>query len=1304
MSSTSLLASVEKLQGRENFSSWQFSMKIFLEHEGLLKCIDGSETDEKKNTRAKTSIILSIDKINYVHIQSAETAKDVWDTLHKTFDDSGLSRKVGLLRVLITTRLENCGSMEKYVNDIVMNAHKLNGVGLEVSEEWIGAFLLAGLPEEYRPMIMAIENSGMKISGDSIKTKLLQEVKFSSEESSSSSALFNKFSNGKYKNKFSKTNYRCYKCHEKGHKAAECTRNLSSSSSRNHHYNGGSSRIEPQSFKSSSAFSAIFLSGKFNENEWFIDSGASSHMCMHKSWFNELRESTIKEISTANNSKMRVCGIGEIELSLKHNEKVRKVQVKNVLYIPEITANLLSVSSIMKNQNRIEFVDNECRIYDCEGMIITSARLINNLYTLSDTHSCVSMIASAKPDCDQYTWHRRFGHVNNAALIKMRDGAVNGVVFKGDKSDNCDSCAKGKQSRNSFNKEGSRANELLEIVHSDLCGPMENPSIGGARFALIFVDDYSRMTHTYFLKSKIEVFDTFEKYKQLVENQLNRRIKVFRSDNGTEFVNTRMNSLFTKCGIVHQKSTPYTPQQNGLAERTIRTITEKARCLLYDADLAKCYWAEAMNAATYLKNRTISNVLNDKSPIEIWCGKKPSVGHLRVFGCECMVHVPDEKRLKWDAKSRKLRFIGYCDHTKGYRLIDPMTMKVYTSRDVIFYENQKEVKSDGENITFDIGTGSSDSMNSVNQFKDSNDADSDADSDSSDNETFVDVDNSTLDPSYRPSVNVESIVNSPIRRSERIRKAVSNSVSLVAEEELNSDPISVREALDSVNSKEWKEAMHKEYQSLLKNETWTLVSLPNNRKTLNNKWVFKTKSDLNNKVFRFKARLVAKGCSQVYGLDYDETFAPVVRYTSIRVLFALAARGQFEIDQMDATTAFLQGDIEEKIYMKQPEMFDDGSGRVCLLRKSIYGLKQASRQWNKKLNQVLLSGGYVRSTLDPCVYMCRNGSSVVYAAIYVDDILIFSNNTQMKDSLKRRLSTSFEMKDLGEASSCVGIQVTRDRSVGKILLNQSKYIDSILTKYRINDCNPVKSPTDVNQRLTKEMAFDSSGNAYDMANIPYQEAIGSLLYLVQCTRPDIAHAVGVVSRFNQQHGPAHWAAVKRIFKYLKGTKDYKLVYSPDGKDEIVGYTDADWASDSDDRKSFTGYVFTLNGGAISWASKKQQTVALSSTEAEYMAMAMGCQEATWLRQFYSEITFQQLSIPTTIFCDNRSALNLAKSDAYSVRTKHIDVRHHFVRDKINEGQIVIEPISTTCMIADSLTKNMSTEKQLYCSLGMGLIK
>lgn len=389
--------------------------------------------------------------------------------------------------------------------------------------------------------------------------------------------------------------------------------------------------------------------------------------------------------------------------------------------------------------------------------------------------------------------------------------------------------------------------------------------------------------------------------------------------------------------------------------------------------------------------------------------------------------------------------------------------------------------------------------------------------------------------------------------------------------------------------------------------------------------------------------------------------------------------------------------------MKQPEGFNDGSGRYCLLKRALYGLKQASRQWNIKLNRVLIESGHTRSTLDPCVYVRRSGASVVYVAVYVDDLLIFSNNATMKNELKRSLSSSFDMKDLGEASSCIGMQITRDRSSGKIYLNQTKYIESILIKYRMSDCNPMKSPTDANQRLTKSMALDSSGIAYDMTNIPYQEAVGSLLYLAQCTRPDIAHAVGAVSRFNQLHGPAHWVAIKRIFKYLSGTKHLKLAFCANSTDGIVGFSDADWASDADDRKSYTGYVFIMQGAAISWASRKQQTVALSSTEAEYMAVSLASQEESWLRQFCDEIFGSKLSKPTNIYCDNRSALNLANSDAYHVRTKHIDVRHHYVRNKIVNGDILIKPISTNEMVADCLTKNMTVEKQSFCTTRMGLI-
>lgn len=1326
MASHNLLTAIEKLKGRENYNTWKFAMEIYLEHEGLSECIDGTETDAKKLSKAKTSLILSIDKINYVHVQDATSAKDIWEKLKATFDDSGLGRRVCLLRTLIQTNIQNCASMEEYVSQIVTTAHKLNSIGLKVTDEWVGTFLLAGLNDEYRPMIMAIENSGVGITGDSIKTRLLQEVKGGDGES----AFFNQ--NRSFKKKSGKKSkaIHCYECKEPGHKSNVCPKKGEAGGDKNKKRNENTT----EKTKVTPAFSAVFLCGKYNVNDWYIDSGASCHMSLREDWFDELTASSISEITAANSSRMKVAGVGDIELVVQQNGGVRAIKTRNVLCVPDLMANLLSVSKIVESGNTIKFVPTGCQIFDCNSKMIATATLVNNLYRL-DAVSGTCMIAAPR-SVEIDVWHRRMGHVNYGDLIKMKNGAVDGVDFVNGSSDQdaCVACLKGKQARKPFPPSDSRAANVLDLVHGDLCGPMSTTSIGGALYVLVLVDDFSRMVFTYFLKTKFEVFDAFVKFRNQVENQTERRIKIFRSDNGTEFCNKRMQSEFDRCGIVHQTSNTYTPQQNGLAERTIRTITEKARCMLYDADFDKTYWSEAMNTATYIKNRSVSRVLSGKSPVEMWTGLKPNVSHFRIFGAKAMVHTPKEKRLKLDPKSKAYRLVGYCENTKGYRLIDPTTNTVIKSRDVVFFENssmKSESKESGRlndcvvldfdavvnpEVNDEHGDPNDNEDDEFDDAIDDNERDNDEQDDhngsqtgnSSDDSSEEPVaDNLRNDPNYVPPGGANALnldPNAVIRRTSRrpIRRQFPDFVTYMTGDDDSVDPVSVKQAMISNNREDWKVAMCDEYDSLIENQTWSLVDLPNGRKPINNKWVFKTKTDSDGKIMRFKARLVAKGCSQREGIDYDETFSPVVRYASIRFLVSLAAKLNLDVEQMDAVTAFLQGDIEEEIYMKQPECFDDQSGRVCLLKKAVYGLKQASRQWNIKLNEVLLRSGYTRSAMDPCIYSRTENQSLVYVAVYVDDLLIFSNNNDWKETLKDDLKRNFKMKDLGQANSCVGIRITRNRNEGKIFLDQKKYIEEILAKFRMQDCNPVKTPSDPNQKLTKTMSPQSDEEANEMSNVPYQEAVGSILYLAQCTRPDISFAIANVSKFNQNPGRAHWNAVKRIFRYLKGTMDYKLEYSAGANSNIIGYSDADWAADTDDRKSCTGYVFKLQGGAISWASKKQHTVALSSTEAEYMALAAACQEAAWLRQLKKTLEASTKDEPTTIYCDNRSALNLANMDAYRVRTKHIDIRHHFVRNKVIEGEVRVEPIDTKQMVADSLTKAVLGDKQKYCAVGMGL--
>lgn len=366
------------------------------------------------------------------------------------------------------------------------------------------------------------------------------------------------------------------------------------------------------------------------------------------------------------------------------------------------------------------------------------------------------------------------------------------------------------------------------------------------------------------------------------------------------------------------------------------------------------------------------------------------------------------------------------------------------------------------------------------------------------------------------------------------------------------DPESLAEALSRLDGYKWKIAMNEEFQALQQNKTWTLSDLPPGRKAIKSKWVFKTKKDVAGAIDRYKARLVIKGYSQRKGVDYDATYSPVVRHSSLRYLFALAADQSFKIEQMDAVAAFLQGDLNEEVYMEQPENFVDKEEprKVCRLNKALYGLKQSSRVWNQVLDSKLQSFGLFRSKHNPCIYIMRNENKILIIAVYVDDLLIFSNYDPWLLDVKTYLSQTFKMKDLGPAKHCLGMRICQTSDA--ITLDQQTYIEEILERFEMNNCKPAATPMNVSEKLTREDQPKTDKEKDQMQGVPYQEAIGSLMYLAQCTRPDIAYAVGHLSRYSSNPGPRHWNAVKHLFRYLKETVDYKLTYSKQVPLEIGG--------------------------------------------------------------------------------------------------------------------------------------------------------
>ncbi|GJZ17424.1 retrovirus-related pol polyprotein from transposon TNT 1-94 [Tanacetum coccineum] len=474
------------------------------------------------------------------------------------------------------------------------------------------------------------------------------------------------------------------------------------------------------------------------------------------------------------------------------------------------------------------------------------------------------------------------------------------------------------------------------------------------------------------------------------------------------------------------------------------------------------------------------------------------------------------------------------------------------------------------------------------------------------------------------------------------------------------DPSTLQEALNYLDVSFWKEAMQEEIKALHKNKTWELVPLPGGRKPIGNKRVYKIKKNNDDQVERYHARLVVKGYAQKEGIYFNKFFSHVVRMTTIRVVLAMCATYDLHLEQLDVKTAFLHGILEEEIYMLQPEGFKQKGKEnlVCRLSKSLYGLKKAPRCWYKRFNSFIRSLGYNRLHENPCAYFKRFGNNdFIILLLYVDDMLVAGPNKDRINKLKAQLAREFEMKDLGPANKILGMQIHRDR--------------------------PISTSFPTNVKLSSKMSPSSEKERMKMSRVPYASAVGSLMFAMICTRPDIAHAVGVVSRYMAEPGREHWEAVKRILRYIKGTSDVALCF---GESDLIvkGYVDSDYAGDLDGSKSTTGYVFTLCGGTVSWVSKLQSVVAMSTTEAEYVAVAQASKEAVWLKMSLEEIGHEQEKI--TLFYDNQSALYLARNPAFHSKTKHIRVQYHFVREKVEEGTVDMQKIHTDDNVADYLTK------------------
>lgn len=951
--------------------------------------------------------------------------------------------------------------------------------------------------------------------------------------------------------------------------------------------------------------------------KWVVDSGASSHYansCDNITKFKPIASPS--NVTTAGGSQLPVVGSGHLQVS--SNKALPKV-----LYVPRIRSNLLSVGSLADRGHLVIFDAKNCFVmdrHDPKKVFLKGSRdPSNRLYTMAlpvshrklpperpATTACTVFDQSSPANATERLWHRRLGHPNYQKLYLMSTQQLVVGLPKLNKAHCfCPGCVKGKQHRHPVPSRSSTLTDRpLQLVHTDLCGPMPVESKSKAKYFMIFVDDFTRHCWIYFLKRKSEAFTVFKRFKSHVETQLNSKLGTLRSDRGGEYLSTEFSQYLSTHGIQRQLTTARTPEQNGVAERKNRTLIEAVRTMAVEACIPAFLWEEFFKAANYLQNRCSTQALSKSTPYEKIHGVKPNIEHLRVVGCQAHIWIPKELRTKLSQTSVEAILIGYDDDSKAYRCYCPSDKKIYISRNVKFNETSGQQLSEIPQLDT-MSTQFFDEIPLQHAAPPLPDLPLNLDVEPE----IQPVQNAPAPPSPQAQVpppltapaiplEEEPQVIAPPRRSQRARRTsgwlsdfhhnshlVYQGVdpSLYALEVLNDldEDMTLQEALDHPG---WKKAIQSEYDSLIENDTWELTTLPTNRRALSARWVLRIKPDLNPVHTRLKARLVAKGYEQQAGLDYNETFAPVVKWSTLRTVIALAAALGWPIFHLDVVTAFLNGKLQETIYMTQPPGFEQSGLEhlVCRLKRSIYGLKQSPRTWYEEIDKFLRDHHWLRSTIDPNLYILRSGSSIVLLLLYVDDLLITGNDRSLIDNVKTQLQSKYKMKDLGSVQRYLGVEF--EFSSSGILVHQREYAKKVLTDAGMQTCKSVPVPLAPGTSLADYTGTDN----FDQHQ--YCHTVGQLLYLTN-TRPDLSYAVSYVSRFMAHPEIAHWQAVLHILRYVQGTVDYGIKYSrlqasadlqgfvkTSPPIKFDGYTDADWAACKSSRRSTGGYLFNLAGG------------------------------------------------------------------------------------------------------------------------------
>ena len=1071
--------------------------------------------------------------------------------------------------------------------------------------------------------------------------------------------------------------------------------------------------------------------------DWLADSATTSHVANDRKVFRTYEESPNTFVTGVGGLRTEIKGRGTVDLLSNYKGQEYVLRLNDVLHIPSNKNNLISLGRWDNAGGTYRSDAGVLKLAVKRGTVIAIGRKVRNhlykmLVKVSDekqkkeplrltTDKYLIFLSEGTPESWE-TWHKRFGHVSYTGLQTLldKDLVLGFNVDTRTPKPDCVACTEAKQFEEPYNKKATRQTKPGELTHIDLWGKYEVTSINGHQYYALFVDDASRYMTLRFLKGKNEAAQVVKNYLTHLETH-GRTPRAIRTDRGKEFVNEALQSWCQSKGIDNQLTAPYSPSQNGIAERANRTLVELARAMINAQSVPEFLWEHAIDHASYIRNRSYTRTLEGETPYEIWHGLKPSVAHLREFGIPVWVLLQGQaEQRKILPKSKRRIYVGHEDGPQAIKYYNADVRKVLTSRNYRFLTPSQEAPSpDVIAVAPDTqregepgrdALSSSDASTTGGQLRDMDRSDAPTmggqqnvqsqpegkNSDSLKRKRFSEVEEQMDTPRKTRGIKRDyRQLNDPFpEEGDEDQYYIAQVEAILG----GDDPKSLREAKRSLEWPEWERAIMSELDQLRQKGTWMLVKTPMDAIPLDNKWVFTKKYGRGGELLKYKGRLVVKGFAQRPGFDYVETFSPVVRMETLRAILALSALKRLEIGQLDVKGAYLNGTLKERVYMRQPEGYDDGTERSCLLIKTLYGLKQSGREWNNEFDSKVKRHTFTRLTSDPCVYVRRDKEDLEIITVWVDDLMLFATSKELMERIKTDIKSEWEVTDLGEPTKIVGIEITKKE--GSITISQERYIEAILERENMTRVNPVATPLDPNVPLEP----NPEGNKGSKSNA-YARLLGELQYLANATRPDIAFAVNRLASYTANPSLQHTGALKRILRYLAGTRTLGITYSAmpsknRGSNLFEGYADAAYMN-VDEYRSTSGYVFIVGGGAISWMSRKQSTVALSTANAEYVALSEAGREACWLRNLFEELGFPQLS-PTVIHGDNDGSIAMAKNPQFHKKSKHIATKWHWIREQTERETISLHSIRDPEQTADILTKSLARPKHKRHVAEMGL--